>query len=76
MQVAKWGNSLAVRLPKKLVDSLRLKEGDDIELVAGDAGKFIVMADHAKQSAMQRMRDRPLSLPENYRFDREEANIR
>ncbi|HSC18982.1 MAG TPA: AbrB/MazE/SpoVT family DNA-binding domain-containing protein, partial [Rhizomicrobium sp.] len=32
MQVAKWGNSLAVRLPKKLVDELGLKEGDKLEL--------------------------------------------
>jgi antitoxin component of MazEF toxin-antitoxin module len=25
MQVAKWGNSLAVRLPKAIVDALELK---------------------------------------------------
>ena len=30
MQVAKWGNSLAVRLPKAVVDALRLKEGDEV----------------------------------------------
>ncbi|WP_143749548.1 AbrB/MazE/SpoVT family DNA-binding domain-containing protein, partial [Caballeronia arvi] len=29
MQVAKWGNSLAVRLPASVVDALDLKEGDD-----------------------------------------------
>lgn len=34
MQVSKWGNSLAVRLPADLVDSLGLKEGDDIELLS------------------------------------------
>ena len=28
MQVAKWGNSLAVRLPASVVDALGLKEGD------------------------------------------------
>ena len=32
MQVAKWGNSLAVRLPAAVVDALELKEGDDIEI--------------------------------------------
>ena len=36
MQVAKWGNSLAVRLPAELVRELGLKEGDQIELVKDD----------------------------------------
>jgi antitoxin component of MazEF toxin-antitoxin module len=32
MRVAKWGNSLAVRLPASVVDALELKEGDDSKL--------------------------------------------
>ena len=32
MQVAKWGNSLAVRLPQSVVDALNLKDGDRIEI--------------------------------------------
>ena len=36
MQVAKWGNSLAVRLPAKLVRELGLKEGDQVELIKDD----------------------------------------
>jgi antitoxin MazE len=28
MQVSKWGNSLAVRLPAAVVEALGLKEGD------------------------------------------------
>lgn len=38
MRVAKWGNSLAVRLPAELVRELGLKEGDRIDLVPGDGG--------------------------------------
>ena len=38
MQIAKWGNSLAVRLPAKLVQELGLREGDQIEVRADDAG--------------------------------------
>jgi antitoxin MazE len=41
MQVAKWGNSLAVRLPAQLVQELGLKEGDQIDLVKDD-GPFKV----------------------------------
>ena len=37
MQVSKWGNSLAIRLPAAVVEALELKEGDDIEIrVAGE----------------------------------------
>jgi antitoxin MazE len=32
MQVAKWGNSLAVRLPAAVVEALKLQEGDEIEI--------------------------------------------
>ncbi|NQU60551.1 MAG: AbrB/MazE/SpoVT family DNA-binding domain-containing protein [Rhodospirillales bacterium] len=30
--VAKWGNSLSLRLPKAFVDHLHLKEGDAVDL--------------------------------------------
>jgi antitoxin MazE len=32
MQVSKWGNSLAVRLPAAVVEALDLKDGDNIEI--------------------------------------------
>ena len=32
MQVAKWGNSLAIPLPATVVEALGLKEGDEIEV--------------------------------------------
>ena len=36
MRVAKWGSSLAVRLPANLVRELGLKKGDQIDLVKRD----------------------------------------
>ena len=33
MKVAKWGNSLAVRLPKETAEVLGVSEGDDIAFV-------------------------------------------
>ena len=33
VRVAKWGNSLAVRLPKQLVEALFSKAGDELEIV-------------------------------------------
>ncbi|RKT45315.1 AbrB/MazE/SpoVT family DNA-binding domain-containing protein [Thiocapsa rosea] len=40
MQISKWGNSLAVRLPAAVIEALALKEGDDIEIVVADERRF------------------------------------
>ena len=42
MQVAKWGNSLAVRLPATVVEALSLKEGDEIKIQVAGARAFEV----------------------------------
>jgi len=36
MQVSKWGNSLAIRLPVAVVEALGLREGDEIEIEVAD----------------------------------------
>lgn len=35
-EIAKWGNSLAVRLPKSIVDRLALRDGSAVEIVEAD----------------------------------------
>ena len=77
MQVSKWGNSLAVRLPKALVDQLGLKEGDELNVVAAKDRTIEVETREAqRQRALDNMASRNWTLPEGYRFDREEANKR
>jgi antitoxin MazE len=76
MQVSKWGNSLAIRLPAAVVEALELKEGDDIEIrVAGDRA-FEVGHDQSRQQALARLRKLSRPLPAGFVFDREEANAR
>jgi antitoxin MazE len=41
-QVAKWGNSLAVRLPRAIAQEAGLAEGDQVSLDVG-AGRSIVL---------------------------------
>jgi antitoxin MazE len=45
MRVAKWGNSLAVRLPESVVKALKLKTGDEIEIVAAGTRRFEIGRD-------------------------------
>jgi antitoxin MazE len=76
MQVAKWGNSLAVRLPAAVVDALDLKEGDQIEIRIVGAREFEVTRDRSREEAMARLRRLRRPLPPGFRFRREEANER
>ena len=76
MQVAKWGNSLAVRLPAAVVDALGLKEGDEIDIrVAGDRA-FDVERDRSRERALARLKTMRRPLPVGWRFERDEANAR
>ena len=76
MRVAKWGNSLAIRLPKDLVDALSLKAGDDLEIVDATRQRLAVAKNERRKQALENMRARRWTLPPDYRFDRDEANSR
>jgi antitoxin MazE len=76
MQVSKWGNSLAVRLPSKVVKALNLKEGDQIEIRIADTRQFEVRRDPGRQRALDRLRRLRRPLPAGFVFDRAEANAR
>jgi antitoxin MazE len=76
MQVARWGNSLAVRLPRAVVEALRLKEGDEIEITIAGTRRFEVARDRRREEALKRLRLLRRPLPKGFRFDRDEANER
>lgn len=77
MQVSKWGNSLAVRLPKALVDELGLKEGDELDVVAARKGTIEVETkEERRRRAIEHLASLQWPLPPDYKFDRDEANER
>lgn len=76
MQVAKWGNSLAVRLPSSVVEALELKEGDQIEIRIAGGREFEVSRDQSRDRALARLRRLRRPLPEGFTFDRHEVNER
>ena len=76
MQVAKWGNSLAIRIPSAVVDALDLKEGDDIVVRVGKGNAFEIERDDRRQKALEKIRSFKLKLPEDWTFDREDASSR
>jgi antitoxin MazE len=76
MQVSKWGNSLAVRLPKMLVDELGLKPGDELKVVEADKVHIAVEKFDKRAEFLKQMEQFHFPLPEGYKFDRDEANER
>ncbi|THF64877.1 AbrB/MazE/SpoVT family DNA-binding domain-containing protein [Pseudothauera nasutitermitis] len=76
MQVAKWGNSLAVRLPASVVEALELSEGDDIEIVVDAPRRFAVRKKPGVDALLARLRQFRGKLPADFKFDRDEANAR
>ena len=76
VQIAKWGNSLAVRLPAAVVEALELKEGDEIEIHVADGRTFGVARKPGRAQLLKRIRSFRGRLPADFKFDRDEANAR
>lgn len=76
MRVAKWGNSLAVRLPAVLVEALALKEGDEIEIFLAGERELGVGRKSTRSELVERLRAFRGRLPADFKFDRDEANAR
>jgi antitoxin MazE len=76
MQVSKWGNSLAVRIPAAVVEALGLKEGDQIEIQVAGSRAFEVSRAPGPRELLARLRKFRGRLPASFKFDRLEANAR
>ena len=81
MQVAKWGNSLAVRLPVALVQELGIADGDELQLYpaarqAATPPAVLVTRLPGKMERLQAMRRYRAPFPVGFSFDRDEANAR
>jgi antitoxin MazE len=76
MRVSKWGNSLAIRLPASVVEALKLREGDEIEVVIADERVFQVGKKPGTEAVLARLRRFRGKMPADFKFDREDANAR
>ena len=76
MRVAKWGNSLAVRLPAAVVEALNLKDGDEVEIVAKEPRLLEACRKPTREELVSRFDSFRGWLPADFTFDREEANER
>ena len=76
MQVGRWGNSLAIRLPAAVVELLGLKEGDEVEIeIAGDRA-LRIERDPQREAALARLKALAWPLPPGFKWSRDDANER
>ena len=77
MQVARWGNSLAVRIPAKTVKALALKEGDAVEMdLTLIPSPTELSIEEKRADAFKRLSTMPRFLAADFKFNRDEANER
>ena len=76
MQVSKWGNSLAIRLPAAVVEALDLKECDDIDIRVASARASEIAKTPGARELLARLRKYRGRLPADFKFDRLEAHER
>ncbi|MDZ4842287.1 MAG: AbrB/MazE/SpoVT family DNA-binding domain-containing protein [Hyphomicrobium aestuarii] len=73
MKVAKWGNSLAVRLPAHLVSELGLAEGDDVEIRRAADGGFEMEKSKARDDFFALCEKLAEKSQQTYSFSRDDA---
>jgi antitoxin MazE len=76
MLVAKWGNSLAIRLPAAIVETLDLHEGDNVVLHAAGSGALMIEKSPSAKELLARLRRFRGRLPRAFKFDRLETDDR
>lgn len=74
MKVARWGNSLAVRLPAEVVEALQLKDQDDVEVYVEGSRSLAIAKSPSHRELLARLRKLRGRLPSDFKFDRLEAN--
>ena len=76
MLVAKWGNSLAIRLPAAVVEALELQEGDEVIVHAVGKQSLEIEKAPGRKALLARLHKFRGRLPADFKFDRLEANDR
>jgi antitoxin MazE len=72
MKFAKWGNSIAVRIPAEVVTKLGISPNDEALIKVTGESSFEITRDRRREDALKRLRELRFVLPDDYVFDRDE----
>lgn len=72
MKFAKWGNSLAVRIPADVAELIGAKAGEEAEFRVTADKKLEIGRNRRRERALEKLRAMRVPLPEGFKFDRNE----
>ena len=72
MKFAKWGNSIAVRIPADMVAKLGISPNDEAKIKITGEHSFEITRDRTREEALEAIRKLARPLPPGYKFNRDE----
>ncbi len=72
MKFAKWGNSIAFRIPAEVVTKLRISPDEEAQIKVTGENSFEVTRDRSRQEAIEMLRKLRVVVPDNFVFNRDE----
>ncbi|HWE86818.1 MAG TPA: AbrB/MazE/SpoVT family DNA-binding domain-containing protein [Terracidiphilus sp.] len=72
MKLARWGNSLAIRIPAEIAEKSGLNVGDEANIVLTADNVIEIRRDDRREQALKQLRAMRVPLPEGFKFDRDE----
>ena len=72
MKFAKWGNSIAIRIPAEVVARLGISPDDEARIKVTGEYSFEITRDRRRQEAIEAIRRLARPLPPGYKFNRDE----
>ena len=72
MKFAKWGNSVAIRIPAEVVAKLGISPNEEAQIKVTGEYSFEITRDRRRQEAIESLRRLARPLPPGYKFNRNE----
>lgn len=72
MKFAKWGNSIAIRVPADVVAKLGISPDQEAQIKVTGEYSFEVIRDRSREEAIEAIRRLARPLPPGYKFNRDE----
>jgi antitoxin MazE len=72
LKFAKWGNSIAIRVPAEVIAKLGISPDEEAQIRVTGEYSFEVTRDRRRQEAIEAIRKLARPLPPGYKFNRDE----
>ena len=72
MRVSKWGNSLAIRLPAEVIETVKWSPGEELQVLVVGEDEIRIVRDRSRQQALEKFRKHRVKFNGKFVFDRDE----